>query len=150
MQTFVKRSLIAGVGAVALSFAVLHFAKAADLEVPKADFQGYAQDEEQGALPAPLPRKYQGRPYQETAPPAEGYYYGPPVEESYAYELPPVYSYAPPALAYAYPAPRYTLAPVFARPPYDVRGPFWHGYGPHFAYGYGRVGYGRFGHGWHR
>jgi hypothetical protein len=148
MQTFVKRSLVAGAGAVALGFAVLHFANAADLEIPKADFQGYAQDDGQGAPRAPLPRKYQGRPYQEAAQPPQGYY-GPP-EESYAYEPPPpVYGYAAPALVYAYPAPRYVVGPVFA-PPYYVRGPFWRGYGPHFAYGYGRVGYGRFGYGWHR
>jgi hypothetical protein len=150
MQAFVKRSLVAGVGAVALGVVALHFAKAADMEVPKEDFQGYAQGDEQGAPPAPLPRKYQGRPYQEAVQPRQGYY-GPPEEESYAYEQPPVYGYAPPSLAYAYPVPRYVVAPVFA-PPYYVRGPFWHGYGygPHFAYGYSRVGFGRFGHGWHR
>jgi hypothetical protein len=147
MQTFVKRSLVAGVSVLALGAVALRFARAADMEVPKEDFQGYAQGDEQGT-PPPAPGKYQGRPYLEEAQPPEGY--GPPEQEGYAYVSPPqAYGYAPPVIAYAYPAPRYVVGPVFA-PPYYVRGPYWHGYGPHFAYGYGHGGFGHWGHGWRR
>jgi hypothetical protein len=64
------------------------------------------------------------------APPA----YGPPVEQGYAYPYP-----APPPVAYyAYPPP----FPVVVPGPYVWRGPYWRGYGPRFAYGYGHWGHG--------
>jgi hypothetical protein len=63
-----------------------------------------------------------------------------------AYPPPPVGYYAPPPVAYypppvAYYAPGYVVWPG----PYYGRWGYWRGYGPRFAYGYGR-----WGHGWHR
>lgn len=68
-------------------------------------------------------------------------YYGPPpAEEGYAYPPPAVYGYPPPppVAYYPYAAPPYAVVPG----PYYVRGPYWRGYGPHFAYGYGHWGRG--------
>ncbi|HUD85668.1 MAG TPA: hypothetical protein VMR17_04405 [Xanthobacteraceae bacterium] len=64
-----------------------------------------------------------------TAP--EGYAYPPPPplpQEGYAYPSPP-----PPAAYYPYPEQVYF---GLARPYYV--GPYWRGYGPRYAYGYGR------------
>jgi hypothetical protein len=74
------------------------------------------------------------------------------------YEAPPPAAYAPPpAPAYGYPPPPvayygYAVPPYAVWPGYYRR--YW-GYGPRFAYGYGRWGWGRggyghWGHGWHR
>jgi hypothetical protein len=66
--------------------------------------------------------------YGEGPPPQ--YYAPPPAEEGYAYPPPPAYAYPPP-VAFV-PTPYY-----YAARPY-WRG--WYGYGPRFAYGYGRWG----------
>jgi hypothetical protein len=69
------------------------------------------------------------------------YYQGPgpePPQEEEGYAYPPprgVYGYPPPAVAYAAPP------VVFVPGPYYAPGPYWRGYGPRFAYGYGRYGY---------
>lgn len=112
MRTMMRMSLAATVGALALGWAGLHGATAADMSV-----QG----------------PYQGQ--YEAPPPAYG---PPPVEEGYAYPPPPVgYGYPPPVAYYAY-GPRV----VFWPGPYYGPGPYWRGYGPRFAYGYGRFGRG--------
>jgi hypothetical protein len=63
-----------------------------------------------------------------------------------AYPPPPAAYYAPPPVAY-YPPPvaYYAPYPVW-RGPYYGRWGYWRGYGPRFAYGYGRWGRG----GWRR
>ena len=73
------------------------------------------------------------------APPPQAY--GPPPDESYGYAPPPVaYGYPPPAPYYQYPPlqPPYVVVPG----PYYAGGPYWRGYPPHFAYGYGHWGHG--------
>jgi hypothetical protein len=65
------------------------------------------------------------------APPGYG---PPPVEQGYAYPPPPV-------VAYGYPAPP-PVAYFVVPGPYAWRGPYWRGYGPRFAYGYGHWGHG--------
>jgi hypothetical protein len=99
----------------ALAMAGLHAAKAADF-APEGPPQGQYQ-----------------------APPAYG---PPPVEQGYAYPSPPAVAYpypAPPPVAYyTYPAP----VPFVVPGPYVWRGPYWRGYGPRFAYGYGHWGHG--------
>lgn len=84
---------------------------------------------------------YQPPPQAQYAPPPAAY--GPPgEEEAYGYPPPPPAYYAPPPAAYyVYDDPAYAVAPY-----YYGRG-YWRGYGPRFAYGYGR--YGHYGH-WHR
>jgi hypothetical protein len=73
-------------------------------------------------------------PYQQGQAPGPQYYGPPPVVQGYAYlPPPPYYVSAPPPFA------------VFPGP-YYARGPYWGGYGPRFAYGYGRWGYGRWGY----
>jgi hypothetical protein len=77
--------------------------------------------------------------------------YGPPpVEQGY---YPPPVAPAPPPVVYDYPAPLpspYYYTAYGAAPPYVVPGPYywgrpyWRGYGPRFAYGYGHWGH------WHR
>lgn len=64
--------------------------------------------------------------------------YGPPPEAGY--EPPPavVYGYPPPAPYYAYASPPYVVLPA----PYYARGPYWRGYAPRYAYGYGHWGHG--------
>jgi hypothetical protein len=77
------------------------------------------------------------------------------------YEAPPPAAYAPPpAPAYGYPPPPPPVAYYgYAVPPYAVWPGYYRrywGYGPRFAYGYGRWGWGRGGYGyghwghWHR
>ena len=76
---------------------------------------------------------YQPPPQVQYAPPLPAYG-PPPVEEGYAYPPPPPAYYAPPPVAYyGYAAPAYYVAPY-----YYGRGGYWRGYGPRFAYGYGR------------
>ncbi len=66
--------------------------------------------------------------------------YGPPPEQSYGYAPPPpvVYGFPPPAAYYEYSPPPYLVVPG----PYYARGPYWRGYTPHYAYGYGHWGHG--------
>jgi hypothetical protein len=62
--------------------------------------------------------------------------YGPPpIDEGYAYPPPVAYVVPPPAPYYF---PRYAVVPG----PYYVPGPYWRGYPPHYAYGYGHWGHG--------
>jgi eukaryotic-like serine/threonine-protein kinase len=61
-------------------------------------------------------------------------------------EAPPPQAYGPPPVAYGYPPPAVFYAPppyVVVPGPYFVRGPYWRGYAPRYAYGYGHWGYGR-------
>lgn len=74
---------------------------------------------QQGQIQAPPPAAY--------PPPPPAAYYPPP----------PVAYYAPPPVAY------YARYAVWPGPYYYARWGYWHGYGPRFAYGYGR-----WGHGW--
>ncbi|MGH6671615.1 MAG: hypothetical protein ACRECV_06510 [Xanthobacteraceae bacterium] len=64
-------------------------------------------------------------------------YYPPPAAQAYAYSPPPppVAYYAPPPP----PTPYYAYRVVW---PYYRPGPYWRGYAPHFAYGYGHWRYG--------
>jgi hypothetical protein len=65
-------------------------------------------------------------------------YYPPQQSEAYAPPPPPVAYYpAPPPVAYY----AYAPAPVVAYP-YYLRAPYWRGYGPRVAYGYGHWGRG--------
>ena len=64
------------------------------------------------------------------APPPQAYG-PPPAAENYGYPPPPTGYAAPPAVAYGYPPPVYVALPG----PYF--GPYWRGYLPHYAYGYG-------------
>ena len=68
--------------------------------------------------------QYEGPPPQAYGPP--------PVEENYAYPPPP--AVPPPAYYYQYGPPPYVAAPI----PYSESGPYWRGYPPHYARGYGR------------
>jgi hypothetical protein len=111
MQKFVRLSLAAGVSALAVGWAELRTANAADMSAPQ----------EQAQAPSP------------------GYYgYGPPpVEPGYDYPQ-PAYGYPPPPVAYyGYPAPPIVVLPeaYYERGPYW--GPYYGGYGPRFARGYG-------------
>jgi hypothetical protein len=113
MRMIMRLSLAASVSALALGSAALHTAKAADMPVQQGHYQ---------------------------PPPAA--YGPPPVQEGYAYPPRPVYGYPPPPPPVAYYP--YAAPPVVFWPgPYYGRGPFWRGYGPRFAYGYGRWGYRR-------
>jgi len=80
--------------------------------------------------------------------PAPAYY--PPPAQAYAYPPPPPVAYYAPPPPVAYYAPAYAVRPG----PYYARWGYWRGYGPRFAYGYGRphfaYGYGHWGHGWRR
>jgi len=75
--------------------------------------------------------------------PPPAYYGPPPLEQGYAYPPPP------PPVAYAYPVPAvpppvyYGYAPVYSGGYYYGRGPYWGGYAPRVAYGYGHWGHRR-------
>jgi hypothetical protein len=112
MRNAIGWTLAAGMSVFAFSAVAIPPAHAADMGVP--DY-GYQQQ--------------------------PGYY--PPPQQAEAYPPPP-----PPPVAYGYPPPLpppvaypYAPAPVVVGPYYG-RGYYWQGYGPRFAYGYGR-GYGR-------
>ncbi|HEX8829367.1 MAG TPA: hypothetical protein VF778_14790 [Xanthobacteraceae bacterium] len=116
MRKFMKVSLAVGAGAFALGWAGLHAAKAADMPYPQGQYEG----------------QYEGPPPQA--------YGAPPAEEGYGYPPPPPVPYAfppPPPPYYGY-GPPYVVVPG----PYYARGPYWRGYPPHYAYGYGHWGYG--------
>lgn len=70
------------------------------------------------------------------APPPQAY--GPPPEQSYAPAPPVAYGYPPPAVYYGYAPPAYVVVPG----PYYAGGPYWRGYVPRYAYGYGHWGHG--------
>jgi hypothetical protein len=113
MRHAIGLTLAASVSAVALGAVAIPPAHAADMGVP--DY-GYQQ-------------------------PPQGYY--PPPQQSEAYPPPPVaYGYPapppPPVAYYAYPP-----APVVVGGPYPYYGygPYWRGYGPRVAYGYGHGGH---------
>jgi hypothetical protein len=72
---------------------------------------------------------------QEEAPPPQAY--GPPPEQSYAPPPAVAYGYPPPPVYYGYAPPAYVVVPG----PY-YGGPYWRGYAPRFAYGYGHWGHG--------
>jgi hypothetical protein len=120
MRHAIGLTLAAGVSAVALGIVAMPSAHAADMGVP--DY-GYQQ-------------------------PPQGYY---PPQQTQAYPQP-----APPPVAYGYPAPpppapvayyAYPPAPVVVGAPYPCywhgpyAGPYWRGYGPRVAYGYGHWGH---------
>jgi hypothetical protein len=68
--------------------------------------------------------------------PPQGYYPPPQQSEAYPQPAPVGYGYPPPPVAYyAYPP-----APV-AVGLYPYYGPYWRGYGPRVAYGYGHWGH---------
>jgi hypothetical protein len=116
MRTFMRASVAVAAGAFALGYGGLHAAKAADMPYPQGQYEG----------------QYGGPPPEAYGPP--------PAEEGYGYPPPP------PPVAYAFPPP--PPAPYYGWPyaavpgPYYARGPYWHGYPPHYAYGYGHWGYG--------
>jgi hypothetical protein len=61
------------------------------------------------------------------------------------YEAPPPQAYGPPpAVAYGYPPPPvpYYGPPVYVAVPGPYFGPYWGGYRPRYAYGYGHWGHG--------
>jgi len=119
MQKFMKVSLAAGAGAFALGLIGLQAATAADMSYPEGQYEG------------PPPQAY-GSPPQAYGPP--------PAEEGYAFPPPPPpvgYAFPPPP-----PAPYYGSPYVVVPGPYYARGPYWRGYPPHYAYGYGHWGYG--------
>jgi len=72
--------------------------------------------------------QYEGPPPQAYGSPPQAYG-PPPAEESYAFPPPP-------------PAPYYGSPYVVVPGPYYAHGPYWRGYPPHYAYGYGHWGYG--------
>jgi hypothetical protein len=117
MRNFMKVSLAVGAGAFVLGWSGLHAAKAADTPYPQGQYEG----------------QYEGPPPQAYEPP--------PAEEGYGYPPPPPpvpYAFPPqPAPYYEYGSP-YVVVPG----PYYGRGPYWGGYPPHYAYGYGHWGYG--------
>jgi hypothetical protein len=118
MRKFMKASLAAGAGAFALGLIGLQSATAADMSYPEGQYEG------------PPPQAY-GPPPQAYGPP--------PVEEGYGFPPPP------PPVGYALPPPPgpYYGSPYAVVPgPYYARGPYWGGYPPHYAYGYGHWGYG--------
>jgi hypothetical protein len=118
MRHVIGLTLAASVSAVALG--AMPTAHAADMGVP--DY-GYQQPQ-QGYYPPPQ----QAEAYPQPAPP----------QAAYGYPAPP----PPPVAYYAYPP-----APVVVGAPYPYYwhrpypGPYWGGYGPRFAYGYGRWGH---------
>ena len=117
MRHAIGLTLAAGVSAVALGAVAIPAAHAADMATP--DY-GYQQPQ-QGYYPAPQ----QSEAYPEPAPPQAAYGYPPPAP--------------PPVAYYTYPA-----APVAVGPypyPYYWHGPYWRGYGPRVAYGYGHWGH---------
>jgi hypothetical protein len=87
------------------------------------------------AKAADMAPEYQPPPQAQYAPPP-AYYGPPPVEQAYGYP-PPAY-YPPPPVAY------YNYVPAYYAAPYYYGRGYWRGYGPRFAYGYGRGGH------WHR
>ena len=109
MQTFAKLALAAG--ACALGFGAAAPVQAADM--------GYPEAQASPGYPAPPPGYYAPPPAQ------QGYYPPPPPPAVYGYPPPPPVEYE------TYVAPPYVVAPE----PYY--GPYWRGYGPRFAYGYG-------------
>ena len=112
MRHVIGLALAASVSAIALGSVGNLPARAADMGVPE---YGYQQQ-----------------------PPA---YYPPQQTEAYAPPPPPVASYPPPAPPVVYYA--YAPAPVVAAPyPYYLGAPYWRGYAPRVAYGYGRWGHG--------
>jgi hypothetical protein len=117
MRTFMKLWLATGASAFALASVGLHATQAADMAYPQEQYEG------------PPPQAYVPPPHA---------YAPPPVEESYAYPPPPAaYVFPPPAPYYEY-VPRYAAVPG----PYYLPGPYWRGYRPHYAYGYGYWGHG--------
>jgi hypothetical protein len=114
MRKFMKVSLAGAAGAFALVALGTEATKAADMTYPQGQYE---------APPA--------EPY---APPPQAYG-PPPAEESYGYPPPVAYAYPPPVPYYASP---YVVVPG----PYFVRGPYWRGYAPRYAYGYGHWGHG--------
>jgi hypothetical protein len=123
MQTFAK--LVLAAGACALGLGAVAPANAADM--------GYPEAQAAPGYPAPPPGYYAPPPAQ------QGYYPPPPVAEAYP-PPPPVYGYPPPPpVEYdVYAPPHYVVVPG----PYYAPGPYWRGYGPHVANGYGRWGHG--------
>jgi hypothetical protein len=113
MRHVIGLTLAASVSAVALGTVAMPSAHAADMGVPE---YGYQQ-------------------------PPQGYYPPPQQSEAYPQPVPPVgYGYAvppppPPVAYYAYPP-----API-AVGAYPYYGPYWRGYGPRVAYGYGHWGH---------
>ena len=128
MHHAIGLTLAAGVsavvlGAVALGTVAIPPANAADLATP--DY-GYQQPQ-QGYYPAPqgyYPPPQQSEAYPEPAPPPVAYGYPPPAP--------------PPVAYYTYPGAAIAVGPYY---PYYRNGPYWHGYGPHVAYGYGHWGH---------
>ena len=117
MRKFMKASLAAGAGAFALGLIGLQAATAADMPYPEG--------------------QYEGPPHPAYGPPPEAYG-PPPAEESYGFPPPPPVGYAfPPP-----PAPYYGSPYVVVPGPHYARGPYWGGYPPHYAYGYGHWVYG--------
>jgi hypothetical protein len=112
MRNLVTLSMTAG-GLTLGAFVPLSGAKAADMGVSQ--------------YPPPPQAQY-------APPPAYG---PPPAEEAYVYPPPPPAYYPPPVAYYGYDVPAY-----YAAPGYYYGHPYWRGYGPRFAYGYGRH--------WHR
>jgi hypothetical protein len=121
MRHAIGLTLAASVSAVALGAVAIPQAQAADLATPDYGYQ---------------------QPPQGYYPPQQGYY---PPQQSEAYPEP-----APPPVAYGYPPPppppvayyAYPPAPVVVGSyPYYGRGPYWRGYGPRVAYGYGHWGH---------
>lgn len=113
MRHMIGLTLAASVSAVALGAVAMPSAHAADMGVPE---YGYQQPP-QGYYPPPQ----QSQAYPQPAPPV-----------GYGYAVPPL---PPPVAYYAYPP-----APV-AVWPYPYYGPYWRGYGPRVAYGYGHGGH---------
>ena len=115
MRMLMSVTLVTSVSGFALGWATLQSANADDMPPPDAQYQAPPQ------------------PYAPPPPPVQRYAYPPPPPPVvYAYPPPPPVAY------YAYPAPRYVGWPG----PYYVPGPYWRGYGPRFAYGYGHWGRG--------
>jgi hypothetical protein len=127
MRKFTKMSLAVGAaGAFALGSVGLHGAKAADVPYPQGQYEGQP------------PQAY-SQPPEAYGPPPQAYG-APPAEGSYGYPPPPpvAYGFPPPVRYYGYGPPPYVVVPG----PYYARGPYWRGYPPHYAYGYGHWGHG--------
>jgi hypothetical protein len=116
MRHAIGLTLAASVSAVALGAVAMPSARAADMGVPE---YGYQQPQ-QGYYPPPQ----QSEAYPQPAPPV-----------GYGYPAPP-----PPVAYYAYPPAPVVVGGLY---PYYGRGPYWRGYSPRVAYGYG---YGHLGH----
>jgi hypothetical protein len=124
MRHAIGLTLAASVSAVALGAVAIPSADAADMAT--TDY-GYQQPP-QGYYPPQQAYPREAYP-QEAYPQARP---APPVAYGYAVPPPP-----PPVAYYAYPP-----APVAVGPyPYYWHGPYWGGYGPRFAYGYGHWGH---------